>query len=261
MITVLPVDRHKFIYELVKERGSVSIREISESLGVSMVTARKDVDTLADKGLLVRTWGGVAVSTVGASFEPLYYEKRNLNREAKMRIGAAAAAIVNEGDTIVLDSGSTTFEMISHLRELTNLTVITYDLMIAVELSTNSAITVIVAGGIVRNNLYSLRGAPTVDMLRALHADKAFLTADAVDAEWGVTNATIEGATIKQSIVQSSDEVVLVADRSKFGRRALSRVVGLDSLSQIITDSELPADIQSAVVDLGLQVLTVGANG
>ena len=220
-----------------------------------MVTARKDIDTLVQRGLMVRTWGGAAIAGVGASFEPLYRDKRDLNSEAKMRIANTAATLIEEGDTLILDSGSTAFEVVSHLKEYKNLTVITYDLMIAVELSTNSNVNVIVVGGIVRNNLYSLHGALTLQALSDLHVDKVLLTADAVDAEWGVTNATIEGASIKQALVKAADEVILLADRSKFGRRALARVAPISSLDCVVADGDLPEDIQEALRDANVTLM------
>ncbi|HHY46876.1 MAG TPA: DeoR/GlpR transcriptional regulator [Firmicutes bacterium] len=258
MAAILAIDRHKHILQLIKERGSISVREISKLLNVSLVTARRDIDLLASKGLVVRTWGGISLKGVGTSFEPLYYEKRNLNHEAKVRIGEAAAKLVKDGETVILDSGSTAIEMVPELKKRIDLTVITYDLMIAIELGTNSEVNVIVAGGTLRNNLYSVRGAPTLDMFSKLHANKAFLTADAVDFKWGVTNATIEGAAIKQAIIRAADEVILIADHSKFGRRALAHVAGIECLKWIITDEPFPQDVMDELSAKGISVTAVG---
>lgn len=236
---MLPIDRQRKIAELVRNRGTITVREISEALGVSLVTARKDIDVLHSKGLLTRIHGGAIARDVGTSFEPYYYEKRNQNREAKVGIGRAAAERVSNGETIIMDSGTTSIEMVPTLKSKVGLTVITYDLMIALELSTNSEINVIMVAGTVRNNLYSLWGPMTLEMIKRLHVNKTFLTADAVDIDYGVSNATVEGSVIKQALIEAADEVILLADHSKFGKRALAHVCGFDSIDHVITDNNL----------------------
>lgn len=237
---MLAAERHNRIVQLVREKGSVEVQEIGSLLGISLVTARRDLDNLGAKGLLVRSRGGATLAGVGTSFEPTYYVKQRLNHEAKVKIGQEASRLVADGETVILDSGSTSFELIPHLKKLHDLTVITYDLMIAVELSTNSDVTVVVAGGTVRNNLYSTRGSIALEVLRHLHVNKAFLTADAVDLERGVTNATVEGVPIKQAIVAAGDQVILLADSSKFDRCSLADVCGIEAIDAIVTDNGLP---------------------
>ncbi|MGE5623738.1 MAG: DeoR/GlpR family DNA-binding transcription regulator [Methanocella sp.] len=244
---MLTADRHNRILQVVRDKGSIEVQEIGSLLGVSRVTARRDLDTLATKGLLVRTRGGATLSGVGTAFEPRYYVKRRLNHEAKARIGRAAAELVTDGETVILDSGTTSFEMAAELKKRRNLTVITYDLMIAVELSTNSDVSVVVAGGTVRNNLYSTRGTLTLDVLERLHVNKAFLTADAVDLEYGVTNATIEGVPLKQSIVAAGERVILLADSAKFGRCSLAEVCPIEAIHAVITDDALPAELEEGL--------------
>lgn len=251
---MLAADRHNRILQVVRDKGSVEVQEIGSLLGVSRVTARRDLDTLAARGLIVRTRGGATLVGLGTSFEPTYYVKRRLNHEAKVRIGQAAAQLVGDGETLILDSGTTSFEMIPELKKRRNLTVITNDLMIAVELSTNSDVSVVMTGGAVRNNLYSTRGTLTLEVLRHLHVNKAFLTADAVDLERGVTNATIEGASLKQAVVAAGEEVVLLADSSKFGRRSLAEVCSIEAIHTIITDDGLSPEKADAIRAKGIQV-------
>lgn len=244
---MLAADRHHRILQVVRDKGSIEVQEIGSLLGISRVTARRDLDGLAAKGLLVRTRGGATLMGVGTSFEPRYYVKRRLNHEAKVRIGRAAAELVADGETVILDSGTTSFEMIPELKKRRNLTVITYDLMIAVELSTNSDVSVVVAGGAVRNNLYSTRGALTLEVLQRLHVNQAFLTADAVDLEHGVTNATIEGVPLKQSIVAAGERVILLADSTKFGRCSLAEVCPIEAIHAVITDEALPPEVKEGL--------------
>lgn len=242
---------------MVREKGAIEVQEICALLGVSLVTARRDLDSLAAKGLLVRSRGGATLTGVGTSFEPRYYVKRRLNQEAKARIGRAAAELVGNGETVIVDSGTTSFEMIPELKKRQNLTVITYDLMIAVELATNSDVDVIVAGGAVRNNLFTTRGTLTLEALKRFHVNKIFLTADAVDLTHGVTNATLEGAPLKQSIVAAGEQVVLLADSTKFGRCSLAEVCPIEAIHSVITDTGLPPEMQEALLAKGIAATLV----
>ncbi len=254
---MLAADRHNRILQVIRDKGSIEVQEIGSLLGISRVTARRDLDNLASRGLLVRTRGGATLSGVGTSFEPRYYVKRRLNHEAKVRIGRAAANLVTDGETVILDSGTTSFEMVPELKKRRNLTVITYDLMIAVELSTNSDLAVVVAGGMVRNNLYSTRGSLTLEVLRRMHVNTAFLTADAVDLERGVTNATIEGVPLKQAVVEAGERVILLADSSKFGRVSLADVCPIEEINAVITDTGLPSETLQGLQAKGIPVTTV----
>lgn len=254
---MLAADRHNRILQVVREKGAIEVQEICALLSVSLVTARRDLDSLAAKGLLVRSRGGATLTGVGTSFEPRYYVKRRLNHEAKVRIGHAAAALVTDGETVVLDSGTTTFEMIPELKRRRNLTVITYDLMIAVELATNSDVAVIVAGGAVRNDLFTTRGTLTLEALQRFHVNKVFLTADAVDPTHGITNATLEGAPLKAAIATAGEQVILLADSSKFGRCSLAKVCPIEAVQSVITDTGLPPEMREALLAKGIEATLV----
>lgn len=241
---------------MVQERGKVEVAELAAAFGVSAMTIRRDLAELAARGLIDRTYGGAVIQRPTA-VEPTYNEKVRLHAEEKDRIGRAAAELVTDGDTLILDAGSTTLAVARHLKGKRDLTVVTNDLLIACELVPVHGIRVILAGGICRPDFFCTVGLPCEELLRQISANKLFLGADAVDAERGVTNATWEEVPVKRLMMQAAQQVVLVADHSKFGWAALALVARLDEIDQIITDSGLADDVAEQVAAAGPRVLRV----
>ena len=230
--------RQQAILAYVNEEGSASIRQLSDMLAVSEATVRRDLDDLAAAGLINRTHGG-AMRVSGTSFERKHSEKMGLMLEEKRKIAMKAASLVRNGDSVFLDSGTTTFFVARSLAHHTDLTVITNNLEVASSVEFHPSSSLIVTGGVRRDNYSVLVGSLTEDTIKSLHADICFLGCDAVDPEQGVFNTNYLELGIKKQIVECGRLVVLVADHSKFQQKALTKVCDLSDLDVLITDSGL----------------------
>ncbi|NLY56178.1 MAG: DeoR/GlpR transcriptional regulator [Firmicutes bacterium] len=236
---MLPAERRQRILELIQHSGSATVEELAEAVGSSSSTVRRDLDRLAALSLVIRTHGGAVLPTHSTAYEKRYTEKRSLRQHEKARIGKAAAEFVQEGETVILDSGSTTLEVARNLAAKKHLTIITNDLFIATEITYHPSTTVIVTGGILRPGFNVVVGSATESFLMSVHVDKSFLGGDAVDFDYGLTNATLSEASVKQLMIKAAREAYLVVDHTKFGQRALAKVADLESFKLIVTDHGL----------------------
>ena len=236
---MIKIERQAKILQVIRERGYVENDELARLFIVTSATIRRDLKMLSKQNLVRLDHGGSSdVNLLESLTEPAYETKVYVNHESKRLIGQAAASLVSDGDTILLDSGTTSACVAQSLRStrLRNLTVITCDIMVAKELGSEQNINVLVLGGILRHSFYSLYGPYTEMVLKNLRADKFFLGVDAVSIEHGVSNIVLEEVPIKQLMITNSTEVIMVADGSKFGRNAPYRVCALDAVHQVITD-------------------------
>ncbi len=230
--------RQRRILRLLEAEGGLRTQELAKRLGVSEATVRRDLAAMADQGLVERTHGGALPLRMGTAAEPPFDLKARRKVPEKERIAARAAALVPERATVILDSGTTALALARRLADR-RITVIALDLKVAEALA-RGAPEVWLVGGRTRNGLFSLVGPWAEAMLAEIHADLFFLGADAVD-EQAVTNATVEEAAVTRRAVEAAEATYLVADHSKFGRRALARVVGLEALAGVITDKKSAA--------------------
>jgi DeoR/GlpR family transcriptional regulator of sugar metabolism len=248
----LPAERRKRLLEYIQQNRSGRIEELAAVLDVSEATVRRDLSVLETEGLISRTYGGAILPESSTAFERLYPEKRLLCSEEKRAIGLEAASLVNDGETLILDSGSTTFEIARNLSNHKNLTIITYDLFIASTITYDPSTTVIVTGGSRREGFNVLVGPIAEDLLRQVRVNKAFLGADAVDIVQGITNATFIEVQIKRLIIEAASQVYLAADHSKFGHAALAKVCAFDQIDHVITDSGIDESILQGLQQLGI---------
>lgn len=243
----MPAVRQMRVLREVEERGSVQVRDLVEHFAVSGATIRRDLDELAERDLVQRTHGGAIARRTSTSFETNYEEKREAFTAEKRRIAAAAAKFVLDGETVILDSGSTTFEVARLLAHRKNLTLITNDLFIAGQIAFDPSISVVISGGTLRDGFNTLVGPLTETFFRNVRVDRTMLSADAVEPVFGVSNATFAESSIKQLMVEAAGHVTLVADASKFGKHALARVCSLDEIDVVVTDSSLSDTNQKAL--------------
>lgn len=255
MERLLPAVRQLRVLREVEERGSVQVRELMDHFEVSGATIRRDLDDLARRDLVLRTHGGAMTHRTSTSFERGYEEKRNAFTAQKRRIAVAAIQFVQDSETVILDSGSTTFEVARLLAESKNLTLITNDLFIASQITFDPSITVIVIGGALREGFNTLVGPLTEDFLRNVRVDRTILSADAVDPTFGVSNATFFESSIKHLMVEAAGHVTLVADSSKFGKRALAKVCALSEIDVVITDDDLSEADQKSLMQSAAKVV------
>ena len=257
---MIRIQRQAKILQLLRERESVENSDLARVFGVTLATIRRDLTTLASQGIIRIDHGGAALASSASVYdEPHYETKVFVNREAKQAIGAAAAALGRSGDAVILDSGTTNAAIARSLRTThpKHLTVITCDLMVAKELCSEQTIDVIVLGGLVRKSYYSTNGAYTEAILGNLHADKLFLGIDGANMEHGITNIVLEEVPIKRLQIEISDQVILVADSSKFDKAALHRVCGWSSIDQVITDDCLRQEYTAFFAEHNIPVVRV----
>jgi DeoR family transcriptional regulator of aga operon len=252
---LLVEERRRRIMEILEAQERVTVEELVDRFGVSAVTIRGDLDALTATGTIVRSHGG-ALKRVDAPDEPINV-KETLHHAQKTRIAHAALAMIRDGETIILDSGTTTVEIARQIRssELRSLNVITNALNIAMELANLPHVRVIMIGGLLRPMAYSLVGPSAENALRGLNADRVFLGVDGLDPEIGLMTPDVLEAKLNAIMIEIAREVVVVADSSKFQRRSLSVIAKLDKVHKLITDDGAPPEITAALRARNVEVV------
>jgi DeoR/GlpR family transcriptional regulator of sugar metabolism len=246
-------NRHNTILREIEDRGSVRVLDLARRLDVSEMTIRRDLADLEKAGSIKRVHGG-AVSARGRSYEPPLMLRAAENLAAKQKIAKLAASLVADGDSLALDIGTTTLELASYLAERRNLTVVTSSLHIANRLFAQPDIRLIVSGGIVRPGEASLVGDLAQRTYADLYVDRLFLGVGAVEANAGLTEYNWDDALVKQAMIRSAKEVILLVDASKFDRIAFARVAPLAAIHQLVTDRLPGEEILKICDQLGVVV-------
>lgn len=206
---------------------------------------------------MARTYGGAVSLTAGTSNEPPFKVKKNFYTEEKMRIAEAACKYIKQGETILLDSGTTVLGMVKHLASEKNIMVATNDLIIATELAKNSEIDLTVIGGGLRKHFYTLIGFFTQMMLKEIHVDKLFLGVDAVDLKHGFMNYSVEEVPIKKLMIEAAKEVIVLCDHSKFESIAFLNICPINRVNRIITGKEINPEILNSIKEMDIEIETV----
>jgi DeoR family transcriptional regulator of aga operon len=230
------VERQNLILQLLRERGQISVSELSDHMDVSEVTIRKDLRTLEERDLLYRTHGGAHLRNPYVLDRPLQ-EKAAIRAEEKRRIGEAAAALVHERDSILIASGTTMAQLARHLHPTPGLTVVTSALNVALELAPLDGVEIFMLGGIMRHSSLSVVGPHAEEILRDTACDKLFLGVDGFDLDFGLTTTSALEAALNQVMIRSAQRVVVLTDSSKFGRRGFRRICTLEDVDRVITDT------------------------
>ncbi len=251
--------RHEEILEVLQRKGYISLVELVDELGASTATVRRDLAFLEEHNLLVRTHGGAVTASRSTSLEPSLKVKRGRMPEAKRVIGKAAAELVSPGETLLLDAGSTTWEVANCLPRQFNLDIVSNDLLILLQLGDIPSYNVVDPGGVVRKSVFSLMGHQPEAFVSSLRVNWTFLGADAIDPVFGITNANIEEVPLKQAMIRAAMRVVVVADHTKFGRTAFTRVSSLRDVHLVITDDGLDPALASAIREAGVELRVVPA--
>lgn len=252
----LPAARRARLLALVRECGAAAVPDLAQALSVSTSTVRRDLEELSTAGTLTRARGGALAST---GFEPAAHDAEQHARPAKQAIGAAAAAMVEPGQTIIFDSSSTVLEAARHLVALGVACIaVTNDLRIAALLSDAPRIRLIVTGGTLRPGSATLMGAPGERFARDLAVDLAFLGAHAVTGR-AVSETSTELAGMKRAFMDAARRVVLLADSSKFGPPAFVRAFDLRRGATVVSDCAVPDTTADALRRAGVEVTRVAA--
>jgi DeoR/GlpR family transcriptional regulator of sugar metabolism len=245
---VLPAERRQHILRALRG-GSAQVAELAERFGVSEMTVRRDLRDLERAGKLTRVHGG-AVSAA----EPPFAEIAVEGLAEKDRIGAAAAALIEDGQAVMLDIGTTTLQLARHLRGR-EVTVITTNLAAYEELLPETSIELVLLGGTVRRNYRSLVGVLAEDALRRLRVDIAFLGASGIEPDLGVMDTTMVEVPIKRLMIAAGRRAVLLADARKFGMGGIVRYCGADELDAVVTDDAAPQEARDALAGAGVEVI------
>lgn len=248
-------DRRNQIIELLKENGSVLVGDLSKRFNISEVSIRTDLRILEEQNLLVRFHGGARPVSNGEN-ETYLDDRYLLSTDPKTRIAKAAAALIKEGDTIILDSGSTTMMIANELLKIKNITVITNNLPAAFVLSDSVDITLVVCGGYVRHKTRSMHGSITENTLKGIRADIMFVGADGVDFNAGLTTFN-EGYGVSAVMAEVSSKVIAVVDSTKFNRNGFNLVLPMNKVDMIITDNNIPIEAQKQLSKLKIDIKQV----
>jgi DeoR family transcriptional regulator, aga operon transcriptional repressor len=249
-------ERRQHVLATINRDGRVLVSELSDALGISRITIRKDLTYLEERGLLQRTHGGALAPQSGALLDPTLIEKEQQRLHEKRLIAEAAVKMVGERQCVLLDSGSTTTMIARALHGFQSLTVITNALNIASEL-TSTNFDVILTGGMLRRNSYSLVGPLAEDTLRDIHADVLFLGVDGFDPVFGITTPNVLESRVNRMMVKVSRKVVAVCDSTKFSRRSLALIVPPSAVHAVITDSGISLADADALRSAGVEVIIV----
>ncbi len=250
---MLVAERHEKITSLVNEKGSIRVSELSQIFHVTEETIRRDLEKLENEGKLQRSHGG-AVSIKEQETESPYFEREVRNIKEKQSVAKEAIKNVSVNDRIILDASSTAWYMAKILPDLP-LTVLTNSIRVAMELANREKIQVIVIGGTMLPKSLSFVGPQADIALNYYHVNKAFISCQGIHAERGISDSNEMQALVKKKMIEIADEVYLLADYSKFGVQAFSRIDTIDSIRTIITDSKTNQQDMKAFQEKGINVI------
>ncbi len=246
-------ERQIQLLQFVVRNQRISVAEIVEQFAVSEATARRDLETLANQGKVQRVHGG-AIALQSTPPELPLLERGNEQENEKRRIGQAAAALVNAGETLFLGSGTTVLEVARALREIKGLTVITNSLPVLNTL-VGCECTVVCLGGMLRPSELSFIGHITEQALAEVRADKVFIGTRAISLEDGLTNEYMPETLTDRAILRAGREVIVVADHSKLGRTATVLLAPIERVQTIVTDQAAQPDFLQAIRERGIQIV------
>ena len=251
--------RRSAILQRLREESSVNVSELSREFGVSEVTIRKDLRILKERKLLLRVHGGAIVdaNTTDEVEERNFHFKQLVNSREKEAIGRAAAAHIKNGDTILVDSGTTALQVVRTLHSFTDLTILTNSVNAMLEAIKYKRFRVILLGGTVRESSNSIVGPLAESNLKLFYCDKLFLGVDSISMEAGLSTPSMEEASTNQVMISRAREVIAVFDSSKVNKRSLAFIAMPDKIHTVITDSHIPASLKSQLRSMKINVETV----
>ena len=249
-------ERHQFILEKLHQEGDLNVINLYRELKVSRVTIRKDLKLLEEKGLLFRTHGGATLKNPYTIDRPVN-EKEKLQSAEKSKIGAVAARLIDDNDSIIIASGTTVLALAKKIQNKKNLTVITASLNVALELLQQPDIEVLQLGGILRKTSSSVTGPYAQSILADFSCTKLFLGVDGIDLDFGLSTTSAMEAHLNRQMIEASQKVIVLSDSTKFGKRGFGKICGLDKVDRIITDAGISEYFVKQLENLGIEVTVV----
>lgn len=248
---MIPAKRQTMIYDEIKEKGTISIQELAALTGASAMTIRRDLEKLEEEGLLVRSYGGAQLTGDVLNKEVNYSQKQQENIDAKKRIAAEAAKLVKPGQILLLDAGTTTYQVALLLKGIEELTIITPDVKIAAELCDSDA-RVIILGGEIQNETKSVFSADNLDYVKSINYDIAFIGTSNISTDLMMCTPTYEKARFKKEFIKNAGKSVLLADSSKFYSKSVFKICSLNHLDEIITDKQFSKEEKEQLTGAGV---------
>ncbi|EJE8525996.1 TPA: DeoR/GlpR transcriptional regulator [Vibrio parahaemolyticus] len=244
------------IVNVVNRDGKARVEDLAAQFDVSSVTIRSDLSLLEKNGYVVRSHGA-AIPNTGVIAELTVHEKRRQNTGVKSLIGQAAAKLIESGDTVILDSGTTTREIATSLKSLEDVVVMTNGLDVAMELASAPGVEVLMSGGVLRKNALSFSGSQAEYSLKNCRFDKVFLGVDGFDLRAGITTHSEQEASLNRLMCEISEQVIAVADSSKFGKRSCYMIREFGNIDILVTDSDIPEDYVQGLREMKVEVIIV----
>jgi DeoR/GlpR family transcriptional regulator of sugar metabolism len=254
---MLAEERRKKIVQILTRKGSIAVNELSELLGVVPITIRRDLEALEkEKGIIIRTHGGAILQG-----EPFLHQsltaKETQNQDAKARIAEKAATLVNDGEIIILDEGSTCLELAKELKNNKNITVVTNGIKVAMELTPCANITTLLVGGVCGHQNYVAYGHETVEAFNRIRAHKYFMGIDALVPSYGISDGDLHQVQLKLAKAASSQKVIGIADNTKLGKIALAYVGPLSMMDCLIMNSPVTEVFRQALSNEQVELVEV----
>ena len=248
--------RQEKILELLERNDSLTINEIKNIFNVSEMTVRRDLNQLEELGYVTRTHGGVKARPK-LYFNNSFSEREKIHAEEKKKIAKKAAELINPNDNIILDTGTTTLYLAKELvKKNISITVATTSLAVA-SILFNSQIDVLLFGGFLRRSIPDLIGPLTEKNLQSFHGDKLFMGCDGVIPEEGFYTSDLNISHLEEKMVTIADEVIVIADSSKFGKKSFAKYASIYQVHTIITDNHVNLEIANALRNKGLEIIIV----
>ena len=240
--------------EKLTRDGTVRVSQLSQELDTTVVTIRHDLDILEQQGLLQRVQGGAVIPDSGAQ-TPDFFHRKQLNRKKKLLIAAAAAQLVHDGDTLFINSGSTTHYFAQQLKHLKNISIVTNSLHVATELGQFPTFRVILLGGNINPQFAFTSGDDTITQLTRYRADHAFLSVDGICLDGRITTYHSNEAAVCRLMMERSGSTIVTADYSKIGKEGFTYISDVQQMNTLVTDSQADHRVIERLQESGVQVI------
>jgi DeoR family transcriptional regulator, aga operon transcriptional repressor len=251
-------ERHNFILQELERRGAVSVAALSEAMGVTAVTVRKDLKALEEKGALLRSHGGASRPATYVNDRPIG-EKMQVRVREKQQIATAAVQLLQPEEAIIIGSGTTVRAFAKAIPQHLPLTVLTSAMNVTLSLIEHPKVEIVQLGGVVRKSSRSVVGHYSETMLADFACSKLFLSVDGVSPDFGLTTSNMMEAHLNAQMIKAVPQVVLLADSSKFGKKGFGRIGDLQEVHTIITDQGLADSYRQQIDEMGIKlILTSG---
>jgi len=249
-------ERRTQILQIIRSAGRVRVNGLATRFNTSAVTIRSDLNELHQRGLVLRSHGGAVLPETILRESPVH-ERLKAHSDEKRRIGAMAATLIDNGETIILDSGTTTLEIARQIKKKPGLQVITNGVNIAAELLDARDVQVFIVGGTVRGESASISGHFAEEMFEQFSADKLFLSGAGCDLDFGVSGANLEETMVNRAMIRIAREIILVVDSSKFSKRSMSRIALFSQIDTVISNTSLDEEVQEKLRAIGCNLILV----